>query len=89
MKYTIEVSEKIAKKISKIPQIDRKRIIKAIDALAGNPRPDGCKKLKGCNNPPIYRLRSGNYRIAYSIKDSNLVILIIEVAHRKDIYKNI
>ena len=87
MKYQIEITEKIEKKVTKLPKKDKERIIEAIDSLTGNPRPDNCKKLKGNNKPPLYRIRAGNYRIVYSIQDEVLLILVVEVGHRKDVYK--
>lgn len=87
MKYHIEITDKIEKKITKLPKKDKERIIEAIDSLIENPRPDNCKKLKGNNKPPLYRVRAGNFRIVYSIQDEILLILVVEVGHRKDVYK--
>ena len=53
-------------------------------AVAGDPRPNGCKKLKGRD---AYRIRSGNYRIIYDIQDNELIIDVIALGHRKDVYK--
>jgi mRNA interferase RelE/StbE len=55
-----------------------------INQLAKNPRPQGCKKLKGRNG---YRIRQGNYRIIYEIKDSILTVFILAAGHRKEIYE--
>lgn len=86
MKYRIEIAEKIEKKLAKLPKKDKERVIETIDALTENPRPSGCKKLKGNGQPPLYRVRSGNYRVIYTIQDEILLILIIELGHRKDVY---
>ena len=61
-------------------------VFDAIETLEVNPRPSGCKKLKGEDD--IYRIRSGNYRIAYSIHDNILMVLIVKVGHRNQIYRN-
>jgi mRNA interferase RelE/StbE len=64
--YSIRFSESVHKDIKKIPQNDVKKILEHIDSLAIEPRPYGCKKLKGQEN---YRIRQGNYRIIYSTYD--------------------
>jgi mRNA interferase RelE/StbE len=87
MKYRIQIAEKIEKKLVKLPEKDKERIIETIDSLVENPRPDGCKKLQGNQKPPLYRVRAGNYRIIYSIQDEMLLIIVIEVGHRKEVYR--
>jgi len=56
-----------------------------INRLSENPRPKGCKKLKGSDND--YRIRLGNYRIIYTIADYILIVTVIKIAHRKDAYR--
>lgn len=87
MKYRIQITEKILKKLEKFPKKDKERIVEAIDSLVEDPRPEGCKKLKGNLKPLRYRIRAGNYRVVYSIQDEVLLILVIEIGHRKDIYR--
>lgn len=87
MKYRIEIAEKIEKKLNRISKKEKERIMERIDSLTENPRPDDCKKLKGNQKSPLYRVRSGNYRIIYSIQDNVLLVLIVEVGHRKDVYR--
>ena len=82
--YSIRFSESVHKDIKKIPQNDVKKILEHIDSLAIEPRPYGYKKLKGQEN---YRIRQGNYRIIYSIRDIELMILILTIGHRKDVYR--
>ncbi|MDR1144528.1 MAG: type II toxin-antitoxin system RelE/ParE family toxin [Verrucomicrobiales bacterium] len=60
------------------------RLGNAINALCANPRPPGCKKLRG---RPGYRVRVGDYRIIYEVRDAELVILVLEIGDRKDIYR--
>ncbi|MFZ0565274.1 MAG: type II toxin-antitoxin system RelE/ParE family toxin [Chlamydiales bacterium] len=88
MKYHIEIAEKLEKKFNRIPNKERERIIEKIDLLAENPRPQGCKKLKGNKQLPLYRVRVGDYRIIYAIEDKILLVLIIDVGNRKNIYKD-
>lgn len=87
MKYRIEVKKSAAKELKRIPKPDQKRISIAIDNLAENlPDPD-TTKMKG--NDPFHKIRAGNYRIIYEIQNDILLILIIKIGHRKDIYSNL
>ncbi len=87
MKYRIKVQRSAAKALKKIPKLDRKRIGKKIDNLAEKlPSPD-TTKMKG--NNPFHKVRVGDYRIVYEIQDDVLLILIVKVGHRKDIYRNL
>ncbi len=56
-----------------------------MDALAANPRPKGVKKLTGLDN--LYRIRAGDYRIVYQIRDDRLIVLVVRIGHRKDVYR--
>ena len=87
MKYKIVVKESAAKALKKIPKADRKRIADKIDDLAENPDGPETIKMKGDN--PLHRVRVGDYRIVYEIQDNVLLILIIKIGHRKDIYRNL
>lgn len=82
--YNIEIKKSAAKEISKLPKQELKRVVEKIKLLAENPRPDGCKKLSGDEK---YRLRVGNYRVLYRIEDDLLIIYVVKVGHRKEIYK--
>ena len=83
-KYKIEIKKSAVKEISKLPIKDLKRILKEIELLANNPRPFGAIKLSGDEK---YRLRVGNYRLLYQIFDDKLIIIVVKVGHRKDVYK--
>ncbi len=87
MKYQIQIADKILKKLAKLPKMDKERIVETIDSLVEEPRPGGCKKLKGNRTPIRYRIRAGKYRIVYSVQDKVLLILVVEVGHRKDVYR--
>jgi mRNA interferase RelE/StbE len=63
---------------------DRQRIVEAILALAEEPRPSGCRKLSGRDK---YRIRCGDYRVVYSVQDVILVVTIVRVGHRSDVYR--
>ncbi|MBN1165438.1 MAG: type II toxin-antitoxin system RelE/ParE family toxin [Candidatus Krumholzibacteriota bacterium] len=85
-KYRILIKASAAKEIENIrTQKDRRRIVRRIRSLADDPRPRGCEKLSGKDR---YRVRQGNYRIVYSIEDDKLIVLIIKVGDKKDIYRN-
>ena len=81
----IEVKPSAAKELARLPKPVQKRIGAKIDALAHTPRPAGAKQLSRPER--IYRIRSGEYRILYQIRDNVLVILIIRIGHRKDVYR--
>jgi len=84
--YRIEVKRSAAKALKNIPKPDRRRIIEKIDRLSEElPNPEKTK-MKGDN--PFHRIRVGDYRIIYEIQNKVLVILIVKVGHRKDIYRN-
>jgi len=83
--YIIQIRKKALKEIKDISPPYKQNIINAINNLADNPRPQGCKKLKG--EEELYRIRIGDYRVVYSIEDKIKIVEIIRVEHRKDIYK--
>jgi mRNA interferase RelE/StbE len=82
-KYKIEIKRSAAKEINKLPDKEIKRVLKIIDSLAENPRPAGSLKL---SNDDKYRIRFGVYRLVYEIFDDLLLIIVVKVAHRKDVY---
>lgn len=83
-KYKIYIKPTAVKELQKIPKRDLSRIIGKIRSLSSNPRPPGCEKLTADEK---YRIRQGRYRIVYSIEDDKLVVLVIKIGHRKDIYR--
>lgn len=82
--YTVRLQIDLDKVCNKYPQKDKKAIFAAIKGLEINPRPIGAIKLSGRDG---YRLRVGDYRIVYCIQDRELLILIVDLDHRADIYK--
>jgi len=83
--YNLGFKNSVAKDLRNIPNKDVKRILERIDLLLENPRADGCIKLSGQEK---YRARQGVYRIVYEIKDSELIITVVKVAHRGTVYKS-
>jgi mRNA interferase RelE/StbE len=84
-KYKVSIKRSAVKEIEAIPQKkERQRIIRRIARLAEDPRPTGAKKLSGNNK---YRVRQGSYRIVYSIEDNELIVVVVKVGHRKDVYR--
>jgi mRNA interferase RelE/StbE len=63
---------------------DRQRVVLRIEQLADEPRPPGCQKLSGHDR---YRVRSGAYRVVYSVNDADLIVQVVKVGHRKDVYR--
>jgi mRNA interferase RelE/StbE len=85
--YAIEIKASAAKEIEALPAADRKRVVERIGMLAEEPRPRGCERLAGTADR--YRLRQGSYRIVYSIEDERLVVWIVKVGHRSDVYRRL
>jgi mRNA interferase RelE/StbE len=85
--YKVKVAEEAAKFIRKQDKRFQRQIINHIRELAQNPRPVGCKKLQGYKE--LYRIPSGNYRIVYTIREKMLLVFVVRVAHRKDIYRHL
>ncbi|NUN63243.1 type II toxin-antitoxin system RelE/ParE family toxin [Pseudanabaena biceps] len=86
MPYEIGFKPDALKELRKLDETARKAIISEIELLADNPRPDGCKKLKGEVN--LYRIRVfSNYRVVYEIQDRILVVTVVKVAHRRAVYR--
>ncbi len=83
--YRIVIKKSAAKEIERIEKKDRIRIIEKIRSLAEDPHPVGSKKLSGQEK---YRIRQGNYRILYQVIDDELIIHVVKVGHRRDIYSN-
>jgi mRNA interferase RelE/StbE len=82
--YRLAFKSSVARDLRAIPNADVARLLARIQALAENPRPPGCEKLSGL---PRYRIRQGVYRIVYEIQDEQLVVLVVKVGHRRDVYR--
>jgi len=82
-KYSVLITKTAQKQLDKLSDEVADTLLEALLELANEPRPNGCKKLKGRDG---YRIRKGNYRIIYDVFDDILVIEVIALGHRKDIY---
>lgn len=82
--YRVIVRQSVSKDMRGIPKKDARRIVTAIKSLADSPRPPGTKKLSGQER---YRLRQGNYRILYEIEDDRLIVCVVRVGDRRDVYR--
>ena len=85
MIYRIDLTRRAAKALDEIDKPQRRRVIAVIDRLATDPRPPRCVKLSGRDNQ--WRVRAGDYRVLYEVHDDRLLVLVIELGHRSDIYR--
>ena len=83
MSYRIVIKKSAAQEIEGLPQKGRVRVIERIHGLAQDPSPPGCKKL---SKQEKYRVRQGRYRIFYQLEDDQLLVVVVKVAHREDVY---
>ena len=87
MNYSVRIKQSALRAMERLPAPDRARIDARIAALAGEPRPPGCVKLAGQAN--LWRIRVGNYRVIYEIRDQELIVAVVVVSHRRDAYRNL
>ena len=83
-KYELVIRPSVSKDTKDIPSSDMKKILLKMESLCDNPRPAGCMKLTGME---YYRIRHGDYRIIYEIEDSRLIVVVIKVGHRREVYR--
>ncbi len=83
--YRIRIERRALKALGALPKRQRTSIRKAVESLRENPRPPGVKKL--LDEQQLYRIRVGNYRVVYQILDKDLLVLIVKIGDRKDIYR--
>jgi mRNA interferase RelE/StbE len=84
MTYEIKMLRGAQKQLEELPKADYKAVKAKINTLANNPRPFGCEKLKDRLG---YRVRQGNFRIIYEIYDKTLIVQVLRIGNRKDVYK--
>lgn len=84
--YSVKLSAAAIRDYKKLPQTEIPRINKAISGFASNPRPQGYKKLK---DRDAFRLRVGDYRIIYEIHVTEIVVFVIRIRHRKEVYQGL
>ena len=85
MAYRIEVTSAARRALKKLEPDTTRRIVDAIDSLAKDPRPSGSKKLRGTDD--LYRIRVGNYRVIYQVHDEALLVIIVDLGPRRDVYR--
>ena len=83
-RYSLLIKPSAVKELEAFPAKDRRKITTRIEGLASEPRPHGCEKLSGLEQ---YRIRQGDYRVAYGVDDEASVVLIVKVGHRRDVYR--
>jgi mRNA interferase RelE/StbE len=83
--YELLFKKSVAKDLRPFPQTDVRRIMDRIRALANDPRPPGCEKLSGLER---YRVRQGAYRIIYEVQDQRLIVLVVKVGDRREVYRS-
>ena len=82
--YRLLIKPSAVREIEGLPKADRQRVVKRIQALGSDPRPPGCEKLSGRE---LYRLRQGSYRIVYEIVEREVVVTVVKVGHRREVYR--
>jgi mRNA interferase RelE/StbE len=85
MPYVVEIRDSAAKVLASLGKKQRRQIVARIDGLADNPRPRGAEKLQGAED--LYRIRSGDYRIIYQVTEVRLLVLVIRIGHRREVYR--
>ena len=85
MPWRVILAPAAERQLRALPEGVERRIVRRLRALRAEPRPPGCLKLKGRED--AYRLRVGDYRIIYRIEAAVLVVLVIEIGHRRDVYR--
>ena len=85
MRYEIEFRPSARKELLALPRRDQVRVGRSVEKLADEPRPAGVKKLEGADD--LYRIRAGDYRVIYQIQDAVLVVLVVRIGHRRDVYR--
>ena len=87
MAYAVDFAPAAERQIKAFDRSIQAQLLARIHKLASNPRPNGVEKLEGEEN--LYRIRSGNYRILYTINDKQLLVLVVKIADRKDVYRRL
>jgi mRNA interferase RelE/StbE len=87
VKYSVEFRPAVLKSMKRLPKRDLRRIKRKVDDLAENLPDPATTKMKGNNT--FHRIRVGDYRIVYEIHEARLIILVVKVGHRKDVYKKL
>jgi mRNA interferase RelE/StbE len=84
-RYRVEFTNPALEQLRDLPREEQERMVPRINALADDPRPRGVEKLQGEDD--LYRIRVGSYRIIYTIVDDRLIVLVLRIGHRRDVYR--
>ena len=85
--YVVQYDPRALKEVSKLDKAVARRIVRAVQLLAADPRPNGARVLVGF--PDLWRIRVGDYRVIYAIRDATLVVTALRVAHRSAVYRTL
>jgi len=85
VEYRVEFARAAKRQFDCLPKQVQVRLKRRIESLKDNPRPHGAKKLAGADD--LYRIRDGEYRIIYTIKDKELIVLVVKIGHRREVYR--
>jgi len=83
--YEVEFEPQVAKELRDMQRADLRRVMERVKGLADDPRPQGCEKLAGMAD--AWRIRSGNYRVVYTVDDRAQVVTVTRVGHRREVYR--
>lgn len=84
--YEVQIARRALRVLATLPRKEQQRVRAAIDLLADNPRPPGCTKLSGEDS--AYRVRVGVYRIVYEVIDDQLLVHVVRIGHRREVYRS-
>jgi mRNA interferase RelE/StbE len=84
-RYRVEIMRSALKQLEALRREEQERLTAEINALADDPRPSGVERLKGVADQ--YRIRVGSYRVIYTIRDDRLIVLVLRIGHRRDVYR--
>lgn len=85
MAYTVHIAPAAERQLRSLPKRTQSQITKRLLKLEADPRPSGVKKLEG--EKDLYRLRVGDFRLIYAIRDRELIVLIVKIGHRRQVYR--
>jgi mRNA interferase RelE/StbE len=83
--YEVRIARRALRSLARLERRDQQRIRAALDLLAENPRPPACVAMQG--EESVYRIRVGNYRIVYEVLDSVLLVHVVRIGHRREVYR--
>ncbi len=87
VQYSVGYEPMAQKELGKLDRQIARRIVRTVSALGGNPRPGGCRRLVGYDE--LWRIRVGDYRVIYTIRDTELFVLALRIAHRSEVHRGI